>query len=88
MPPGTYIIPSSMTVLQRLRERKEWRFFAALPRADRPLAFVWWAVVVLHGVVPVLFAVATGVLVAAVQRGEPLAAALRSPASCSCCCRC
>ena len=30
----------------------------------------------LHGVVPVLFAVATGVLVAAVQRGEPLAAAL------------
>ena len=65
-----------MTALQRLRERKEWRFFAALRRADPPLALVWWTVVVLHGVVPVLFAVAIGVLVAAVQRGEPLAAAL------------
>ena len=65
-----------MTALQRLRERKEWRFVAALQRADPPLAFVWWTVVVLHGVVPVLFAIATGVLVAAVQRGEPLAAAL------------
>ena len=62
--------------LQRLRGRKEWKFFAALPHADRPLALAWWMVVILHGIVPVLFAVATGVLVAAVQRGDPLATPL------------
>ena len=62
--------------LQRLRGRKEWKFFAALPKADRRLAFAWWTIVLLHGIVPVLFAIATGVLVAAVQRGEPLAAPL------------
>jgi ABC-type multidrug transport system fused ATPase/permease subunit len=61
---------------QRLRRRKEWRFFAALPDADASLAVVWWAIVLLHGVTPVLFAIATGVLVAAVQRGGPLAAPL------------
>ncbi len=47
-------------------------FFAALPQADRALTLGWWTVVVLHGIVPALFAVSTGVLVAAVQRGEPL----------------
>ena len=59
-------------MLERLRERKEWQFFAALPRADGRLALTWWAVVLLHGVLPVLFAVAMGVLVGAVQRGEGL----------------
>jgi ABC-type multidrug transport system fused ATPase/permease subunit len=51
-------------------------FFAALPKADRRLTFAWWTVVLVHGVVPALFAIAMGVLVGAVQRGEPLAAAL------------
>ena len=59
-------------MLERLRERKEWLFFAALPRADGRLALTWWAVVLLHGVLPALFAVAMGVLVGAVQRGEGL----------------
>ena len=59
-------------MLERLRERKEWLFFAALPRADARLALTWWAVVLLHGVLPALFAVAMGVLVGAVQRGEGL----------------
>ena len=45
-----------MRVLQRLRERKEWLFFAALPKADGRLAFAWWAVVLLHGILPALFA--------------------------------
>ncbi len=62
-----------MHLLQQLRGRKEWTFFAALPAADRPLAIAWWAIVVLHGLLPTLFAIAMGVLVAAVQRGEPLA---------------
>ena len=59
-------------MFERLRERKEWQFFAALPRADGRLALTWWAVVLLHGVLPALFAVAMGVLVGAVQRGEGL----------------
>jgi ATP-binding cassette, subfamily B, bacterial len=60
-------------MLQRLRERQEWQFFAALPKADSFLAIVWWAVLLLRGVLPALFAVAMGVLVAAVQRGGGLA---------------
>jgi ATP-binding cassette subfamily B protein len=63
-------------MLRRMRERKEWLFFAALPKADRRLALTWWAVVWLHGLLPALFAVAMGRLVDAVQRGEALAAPL------------
>jgi ATP-binding cassette, subfamily B, bacterial len=61
------------TMLRRLWERKEWQFFAALPKADRRLALTWWAVVALHGLLPAVFAVAMGRLVEAVQRGEALA---------------
>ena len=59
-----------------LRDRQEWRFFRALPAADGPLAVTWWAVLILRGVLPALFAVSMGMLVGAVQRGESLAAAL------------
>lgn len=59
-------------MLKRLRERNEWKFFAALPQADRPVAFVWWLVLLLRGVLPAVFAVAMGVLVGAVQRGDSL----------------
>jgi ATP-binding cassette, subfamily B, bacterial len=55
-----------------LRQRKEWQFFSVLPRADATLAAVWWTVLVLRGVLPVLFAVAMGTLVGAVQRGADL----------------
>src|SRR5207253_7830446 len=40
---------------------------------DRPLALLWWAVLVLRGGLPAIFAIAMGVLVAAVQRGDRLA---------------
>jgi ATP-binding cassette subfamily B protein len=63
-------------VLRKLRERPEWKFFAALPRADRPLAAAWWVVLILRGLLPALFAVAMGILVAAVQRGGSLGAPL------------
>jgi ABC-type multidrug transport system fused ATPase/permease subunit len=63
-------------MLRRLRERAEWKFFAVLPRADRRLALEWWAVLVLRGLLPVAFAVAMGLLVAAVQRSESLATPL------------
>jgi len=63
-------------MFQRLRLRKEWMFFAALPKADGLLATIWWVVLVLRGVLPALFAIAMGVLVAAVQNGQSLAAPL------------
>jgi len=55
-------------LLRRLTERKEWKFFAVLSKADRRLAAAWWAVLVLRGILPAAFAIAMGVLVAAVQR--------------------
>ena len=63
-------------MLQRLRQRQEWLFFAALPKADGVLAVIWWAVLLLRAVLPALFAVAMGVLVAAVQAGDGLMAPL------------
>jgi ATP-binding cassette, subfamily B, bacterial len=59
-------------VLERLRARKELQFFSVLPRADRPLALLWWLVLILRGVLPAGFAIAMGVLVGQVQRGESL----------------
>ena len=63
-------------VLQRLTARKEWKFFAVLPKADRGLASAWWVCLLLRGILPAAFAIAMGVLVGAVQRGNPLAGAL------------
>jgi ABC-type multidrug transport system fused ATPase/permease subunit len=63
-------------VFERLRARNEWKFFAVLPRAGGPLALLWWVVVVLRGVLPAVFAIAMGILVAAVGHGEHLGASL------------
>jgi ABC-type multidrug transport system fused ATPase/permease subunit len=60
-------------VVERLRGRQEWHLARALWRADRPLASLWWAVLALRGLLPAAFAVAMGVLVAAVERGGDLA---------------
>jgi len=59
-------------MLKRLRGRNEWKFFAVLPQADRRLAFVWWLALLLRGVLPAVFAVAMGMLVASVQGGGNL----------------
>ncbi len=59
-------------MLQPLTERKEWKFFSVLPKADPGLAAAWWAVLLLRGILPAAFAIAMGVLVGAVQRGSPL----------------
>jgi len=63
-------------MLQRLRNRKEWKFFAVLPKADGPLAIAWWVVLLLRGALPAVFAIVMGVLVGAVQRGDSLAGPL------------
>src|SRR4030095_13696059 len=59
-------------MLQRLRQRQEWVFFAALPKGGGVLAVVWWGVVLLRGVVRAMFAIAMGALVVAVQKGDAL----------------
>jgi len=60
-------------MLQRVFERKEWKFFAALPKAAPGLALAWWLALLLRGALPAAFAIAMGVLVGAVHRGDPLA---------------
>jgi ABC-type multidrug transport system fused ATPase/permease subunit len=59
-----------------LRDRDEWKFFPVLAKADRTLALLWWTVLILRGVLPAGFAIAMGLLVSAVQRGESLFGAL------------
>jgi ABC-type multidrug transport system fused ATPase/permease subunit len=61
-----------MTGIERLRQRNEWKFFSVLPKADSGLALAWWGAVFLRGVLPAVFAIAMGILVSAVQRGDPL----------------
>jgi ATP-binding cassette subfamily B protein len=63
-------------VLKRLTERKEWKFFGVLPKADGGLAAAWWACLLLRGILPAGFAIAMGVLVGAVQHGDSLAGPL------------
>ncbi len=59
-------------MLNVLRQRAEWTFFAALPKADAGQAAAWWLVLLLRGVLPAVFAIAMGALVAAVERSESL----------------
>ena len=63
-------------MLQHWTARKEWKFFAVLPKADPGLAAAWWTVLLLRGILPAAFAIAMGVLVGAVQRGHSLAGPL------------
>jgi ABC-type multidrug transport system fused ATPase/permease subunit len=63
-------------VLQPLTARKEWKFFGVLPKADPGLAATWWIALLLRGILPAAFGIAMGVLVGAVQRGDPLAGPL------------
>jgi ABC-type multidrug transport system fused ATPase/permease subunit len=56
--------------------RNAWKFFGVLPKAAGPLAAAWWVLLVLRGILPALFAIAMGVLVGAVQRGDSLAGPL------------
>ena len=58
--------------LTSLRRRQEWLLFATLPRADRRQTAVWWVLLLARGVLPALFALAMGALVASVQADGPL----------------
>jgi ABC-type multidrug transport system fused ATPase/permease subunit len=66
--------PSSLHA--RLTQSKAWRFFGVLFTADALLASAWWLALLLRGILPAVFAVATGWLVGAVKSGAPLAGPL------------
>ncbi len=70
------VLWQNAVVLQALTERKEWKLFGVLPKADPGLAAAWWATLLLRGILPAAFGIAMGVLVGAVQRGHPLAGPL------------
>src|SRR5579864_7644075 len=75
--PGRHVAPYPTSMrLSAGVDRNEWKLATALPRADAPLAFTWYAILLLRGVLPALFAIAMGALVSAIQRGEPLTAPL------------
>lgn len=59
-------------MLSRLRARQEWRFAGVVAAADRRLAACWWLVLALRGVLPALLAIATGIVVGAIERGDAL----------------
>ena len=63
-------------MIARLRARNEWQFFAVLPKADRPLATTWWAILLLRGALPAAFAIAMGAVIGAVEGGNALGAPL------------
>ena len=63
-------------MIKKLQARPEWKFFSVLPKSSGPLALAWWLVLVLHGLLPPLFAIAMGVLVGAVVRSASLAVPL------------
>src|SRR5580692_7304391 len=74
--PVTEDAPLTRSRLARLTDRQELRLAAALWRADRPMAVGWWGLLTARGLLPAGFAVAAGVLVAAVERGSGLATPL------------
>ena len=62
--------------MRGLRARQEYQFFGALFRAAPGLAYGWWALLALRGLLPAGIAVATGALIGAVESGRSLAAPL------------
>src|SRR5215467_8922606 len=58
---------SARSVLRRTRARQELQLAAALSRADRPMAAGWWTLLIVRGLLPAGFSIATGVLVGAIQ---------------------
>ncbi|MDX6247613.1 MAG: ATP-binding cassette, subfamily bacterial [Kribbellaceae bacterium] len=63
-------------MIDRLRNRPEWQFFAVLPQADPALAGLWWLLLLVRGALPAVFAIAMGWVVGAVQHGSALTAPL------------
>jgi len=57
---------------RRFRARQELQLAGALWRADRAMAAGWWSLLAMRGLLPAGFAIASGVLVAAVEHHQAL----------------
>jgi len=69
-------MPSALSGLRRILTRPELQLAAALAKADRRMAAVWWSLLGLRGLLPAGFSIAAGVLVAAIQHRYSLAVPL------------
>ena len=54
-------------MLERLRESQEWKLIKVMYRADPALAALWWAILIVRGSLPAVFAIAMGLLIGAVE---------------------
>lgn len=55
------------SIVEKVHSSNLWTIASVLPRADGALAYTWWTVLVLRGLLPAVFAVVMGILVGAVQ---------------------
>jgi hypothetical protein len=55
--------------VRKIQKSGAWTFFSVLVRAGGGLAWSWWAMLLLRGLLPAVFAIAMGILVGAVHRG-------------------
>ncbi len=69
---AAYTVPA----VSRLTARPEWGFFRALVQADRRLGAVWFGLLALQGLLPTVFAVATGSLVGDIASERSLTTSL------------
>lgn len=62
--------------MTRLRNRPNWRFFAAMRRAAPQAAVWWWVIALLRGALPPVLGVLSGWLIQTITDGGPLTAPL------------
>ena len=63
-------------MIERMRERQEWKFFATMRRAAPGYAFAWWALLALRALLTAAISVAIGWLISAVSSNNSLTAPL------------
>ena len=74
--PLSMTAPPRPALFARLTSSGPWQFFTVLPAAHRALATIWWSLLILRGLLPAVFALATGALVGAVTGGTSLTPSL------------
>jgi ATP-binding cassette subfamily B protein len=63
-------------VFDRVKMRAEWQFAGVLAKADLWLTIAWWALILVRGALPAIFAIAIGWLIGTIDRGGDLTAPL------------
>jgi ATP-binding cassette, subfamily B, bacterial len=63
-------------MFDRVKMRAEWQFAGVLAKADLWLTIAWWALILVRGALPAIFAIAIGWLIETIDRGGDLTAPL------------